>query len=407
MKKVGLIGMFGINNAGDNLEAMATKFLLEKQLKDVDISCFSINLSTMSRTLLGKQRMGSLECVTKPAYLEKEEFWNTIYDLDALIMGGGGILLPIPECDPILLYGSHINIKRVPKTAWNAVGSNWAPLNDRKLLGWYSKIKEAVDILDYVSIRSITTQRLLERSGCMPEKINRVPSLVTAMELDQPELLSELETKYGIHKNQRLIGISIGPEITRNPLDKFINALAKTINEIQTNLSEDYKIIVFPVGEMYGDGAACRMLGELCPDSCVVAKELTATQVWLLIGRLDAYLSMRYHGVVSAIAQSVPTLVLDCYLSNETLGSKLRDLVWDSELEEFYFSPIIEICGDPLFRNFDRVPQTNNISMRLKERIMSLLTPEVKNRWQVVTQKQKAKALDHLQRMIRSLEIDK
>ncbi|EPR10506.1 polysaccharide pyruvyl transferase family protein [Ruminiclostridium papyrosolvens] len=407
MKKIGLLGLFGINNTGDNLEAMATKSLLEKELGDVDISCFSINLSTMARSLLGQQRRGPLECITQPAYLLKEEFWESIYDYDALIMGGGGLLVPLPEYDPILLYGSQIKHERLPKTAWNAVGSIWSPLNDKKLSEWYLKIKEATEIIDYTSVRSITTQRLLELAGCATEMINRVPSLVTAMEMSCPELINEIEVKYNLDKNKYLIGISIGSEITRPPLKQFLEELAKTLNQLQHSISEGAKIIIFPVGEMYDDGAACKILADLCPDAYLVTEKLTPTQIWLLVGRMDAYLSMRYHSIISAIAQSVPTLALDCYLGNETLGSKLRDLMWESELEEFYFSPIIEICGEPQLRSFAKIPQSNNISKRLTQRITYLLSPETKDRWSAVTKKQKAKALEHLHMMIKSLSLDK
>jgi polysaccharide pyruvyl transferase WcaK-like protein len=405
--KIGLLGVFGIRNTGDNLEALATKFLLEKELGQVEVTSFSIGFSPTALSLLGEQRSGPLELISKPVDLTQKDFWETIYRYDALIIGGGGLLAPIREFEPLLFYGSQIEPARLPKTAWNALGSIWTPLAEKKLSEWYRKVKQATEILDYLSIRSLTTQRLLERVGCPSEKIHLVPSSVIGFTIDSPEpIIAKLQSKFNINRSRPIIGVSIGPELTRPPLKEFFNELARALKQIQNTVQKNSQIIIFPVGEMYGDGLACKMLADLCPDAVLITEPLTPTDIWVLTSMFDVYVTMRYHSVVAAIAQGIPTLALDCYLDNETLGSKLRDLLWQSELEYFYFSPIIEICGEPQFRSFAKIPQNNNISKRIIERVMETLTPESKMQWQNVSQIQKVKVSNHYQMMLRALNLN-
>jgi polysaccharide pyruvyl transferase WcaK-like protein len=407
MKKIALLGVYGINNTGDNLEALATKSLLEKQLLQAEIKSFSVSFSPMARTLLGEQRKGRLECDTLSADLTQKEFWESVSEFDALIIGGGGLLAPIPEFEPLLFSGAHIQPGRLPKTAWNAIGSIWAPLADRKLSEWYLKIKRATEIVDYISIRSLTTQRLLEHVGCPPERINLVPSLVTALTIESVEpIVDEFLSRYNIQSCKPLIGVSVGPELMRPPLKDFMGELAKALGQVKNVIPKDGKILIFPVGEMYEDAAACKILSDLCPDALLVKENLTPTQIWGIIGKLDAYLSMRYHSIISAIAQGIPTLSLDCYLGNDSLGSKLRDLIWQSGLEQSYFSPIIEICGDPQYRSFAKIPQINNISKRLFERVIDLLVTQSKKQWMEASNNEKTKALNHLDMMIQALKLN-
>jgi polysaccharide pyruvyl transferase WcaK-like protein len=403
--RIGLLGAFGVNNAGDNLEAVAARAALKKVLPRAEISVFSILFSPATRALMGAAGVSSPECPVQPVDLMGPDFWRLIIEYDSLIIGGGGLLIPVPEFEPLLMEEVSVNPAQLPKTIWNALGSQWTPLADPQLTEWYAKVRRAAERVDYISVRSQTTRRLLERVGCPPERIHLVPDPVISLKIDNlAEIGNQLRETLGLDRDRPVIGISVGPELTREPLKEFLGHLAGALNQIKTSWPRDAQIIIFPFGLMYGDGPACKQLAELCPRSLLVEKPLTALEIWALVSLLDAYLTVRYHGVIAGLAHGVPTLALDCYLANETLGSKLRDLAWQSGLEAYYFSPLMEIGGEPSMRSFAKLPAMGQISRKLTDRIAWLLTAEAQREWKESFKRQEKEVAAHFQRMAQVLD---
>ncbi|GAE87564.1 polysaccharide pyruvyl transferase family protein [Acetivibrio straminisolvens] len=397
--RIGLLGAFGVNNTGDNLVAIATKAAIEERIKDADITVFSPQISAF--TDISKKNESDLSwCAVD---LKKEEFWREIYDYDALIIGGGGLLVPVAEFEPFIFHGTHIDLTRLPKTAWNALGSQWAPTASPKLAEWYAKLKKATDKVDYISVRSITTCRLLENTGCPKDKINLVSDPVIGLSIENSEQMeSEFEKRFHIDRERQVLGVSVGPEIMQASLKLFMTELAKAINALN---SKGVQTIIFPFGLMYGDDIACKELAKLCPGSFLVEDVLSPIETWTLVGMFDAYITVRYHGMVSAVSRNTPALALDCYLSNDTAGSKLRDFIWQCGLDNYYMSPMISVCGEPSTRSFCGMIDTRKIWRKIVEKVEELLSPYAKDMYKRVSQKLNMEVKNHFCNMLKSLDL--
>lgn len=402
--KVGLLGAFGINNSGDNLVAIATKRGLEELIKDIDVTIFSPVFSSLA---VSPEDMGE-GFNWKIANLTDNDFWTKMSNFDALIIGGGGLLVPVPEFEQFLSIGNEIDRCMLPKIAWNAIGSQWSPLHEPELSGWYEKIKNAAEAVDYLSVRSLTTQKLLERVGCPVDKIRLVPDPVINLKINNiKEIQEKLRKKLNINNDIPLIGVSVGPELLKYPLKSFMQELSKALEVIQNNRRQ---IIIFPFGHIYGDYIACQELWKLSPKSLFIREPLNAIEIWAMVGMLDAYLSVRYHGIIAAIANGIPSLALDCYLSNDTTSSKIRDLICQTNLEGYYYSPMIATCGEAMTRSFLLPESIENylnrtISSHIIERTENLLTTNSRRIWAATRRSQSNAALDHFEKMARALEL--
>ncbi len=397
--RVALLGAFGINNAGDNLEAIATKIALEKLVNDIEVHIFSPSFDYLPRSDENMGRGYSWTLVN----LQKKEFWRRISDFDALIIGGGGLLVPVPEFEPFLLSGKNINLNSLPRTAWNALCSQWTPLNEPSLANWYEKVKTAVEYLDYVSVRSITTKKLLQRIGCPTEKINLVPDPVISLKIKNvKDIQDNLCNRFKINPDMILVGVSVGPELMKHPLNEFMEELSKALNIIQ---DRGIQVIIFPFGHIYQDDIACKALWMCCQHTLLIEDQLNAIEIWGLISMLDAYITIRYHGVIAALANGIPALALDCYLSNDTTSSKIRDLVCQTGLEEYYFSPMIAICGEAMSRSFLEDPFDRNLSNKIIGHLENLLTPTASKFWGGKQKKQDHDVMEHFKKMATVLEL--
>ncbi|EGD47001.1 hypothetical protein Cpap_1196 [Ruminiclostridium papyrosolvens DSM 2782] len=400
--KIGLLGAYGIDNTGDNLIALATKHAVEELVNDAEITIFYPNFSK----LFGNRRGDIVADGWKKVDMMSRGFWEEVSEYQALIIGGGGILLPVPEFEPFLLYGSQIDHSLLPKTAWNAIGTQWIPLAKPKISEWYKKLRTATQLLDYVSVRSATTYRILTHAECPMEKVNLVPDPVINLKFnDSEKVRASLLDKFPIDKNKQIIGVSIGPELTKPPLKDFMIDLARALNYLQKVVHRNIQIVIFPFGLMYGDSQACLQLAELCPDSILLKDVTEAKEIWELVGLMDVYLTVRLHGIVAALSHGIPALALDCYLANDTAGSKLRDFMWESELESYYLSPIISICGDPQMRSFTGTLGARNTYKDILRRIEELLIPENRTIWEKVSQKRKEEIKDYIKDMVGFLDL--
>src|SRR4029077_6217178 len=84
--------------------------------------------------------------------------------LDALVIGGGGLVRLEPDFRPFLLGEASDWDPSIP-AAWNSMGAEKAPayLEDQRPA--YRAIKRCCETLAYASVRNDTTARFIRRCG--------------------------------------------------------------------------------------------------------------------------------------------------------------------------------------------------------------------------------------------------
>jgi len=308
--RVGFLGAFSIDNAGDHLIARATRQAIRARTTCDEIVLAPDLPQPGWRHDWSAARGGGVEIRRVPPNRAS----TVTSDLDALIIGGGGILLPHAGFHPYVAWGS------VP-AAWNAICSQNTSHTDPTLSVWYGRVRSACERLRYTSVRNATTEQLLRSCG-VTTPIALVPDVAVGYVPDH-DAETDIQLDALLARGDRpVIGLSAGTAFPADwlaTLDRL--AAAKT-----------FDLVVFGFGRVYGDDETARnVLGRL-PHARAIDASLSADALWRLIGKLDAYLCTRFHAVIAAYVQGVPFLVCDEYTS--TAGtSKIREFLVERGLE--------------------------------------------------------------------------
>lgn len=316
--RIGFLGSYSIANAGDVIVGLATRQAVRARV-DCDEVVLAVELpgTIWHHDWTGLQRV-------PPGDLEGD----FAAGLDALVVGGGGILMPLPG------FGPFVAPSRVP-TAWNAVCSQSTPAFDPALASFYARVGAAAAGLRYASVRNTTTARLVRHAG-YAGALHVVPD---------PALMFEAPLDPGVARavarrtERPLVGLSVGNAL----LDPRAGAFyAELLGDLERRAAAGLiELVVHPFGRVYGDVELARRAAAAMPHARLVGLDLDATATWQLVGTFDLAICARLHAAMAAYAQGVPFLACDEYLADTTATSKLRELVIDRELEAAYLSPFL------------------------------------------------------------------
>jgi hypothetical protein len=333
MPRVGILGAFSIENAGDALLGLAARQALLAALPGCAVELYAPRLPgpRWGHDFTGDRTGVAVTPVTPGEPLA----WAR--GLDALVIGGGGLLGFGEASRPFLLGGDPA--WSGPPAAWHGVcsqGSAWygVPPPARR------EVARCAEQLAFVAVRGAHTERFLRGCGYVgPCRI--VPDPTWLLAEGPPEggrPVDELLEQHGVTPGPGLIGVSVGNALADPRAAGFHAALADAL--IRLAQTSGRQVVLLPVGAVYGDGALARAFAARVPGSIVVG-DLAPLELWRLIGRLELYLGARLHGVLAALAQDVPLVILDEYFSDQTATSKLRELAVDHGLEPFYTCPLV------------------------------------------------------------------
>ncbi len=319
MPRVGFLGAYSIDNTGDVIVGLATR----QQVRARVPGCEEIVMSVELPHSLWRHEWSGIRRVD-PADREGK-FAD---DLDAVVIGGGGILMPLPGFDAFLARG------RAP-SAWNGVCSQSTPWFDPTLGAFYAEVRAACARLRYVSVRNHTTARLVRHAG-WDGPLEIVPDASLAFDAPpDPAVDRELARA----SDKPLVGLSVGNALLDGRAAQFYAELFSELARLVG--ARAIELVVMPFGRIYGDVELARRVAHAIPGARLVATALDPTQTWQLVGKLDLYICARLHAALAAYAQGVPFLVCDEYLSDTTGTSKIRDFIVDRELEPSYLCPYI------------------------------------------------------------------
>ncbi len=316
MPRVGFLGASSIDNTGDVIISLATRQAIRARVACEEVAC-AVDLphALWRHDWTGIRRVDPAD---RDAHFAD--------DLDAVIIGGGGILLPLPGFDAFLRHGRA-------RAAWNAVCSQSTPSFDPTLAAFYGGVRTACESAAYVSVRNTTTARLVRRCGFAGAlEIVPDPSIGFSSDPD-PAVDRELARQGG----RPVVGLSVGNALLDPRATRFYTDLLGGLERLAATGA--IELVVFPFGRIYGDVELARRAAEAMPHARLIGTGLDAVQLWQLVGKLDLHVCARLHAMLAAYAQGVPFLVCDEYISDTTGTSKIRDFVIDRELEASYLLP--------------------------------------------------------------------
>jgi hypothetical protein len=339
MKRVGFLGSFSIDNAGDAIVGYAGRQALRELVPDCEQTVFAPNLPQgIWGHDWGRERGIDAEIVPVPAGGDMS--WAR--GLDALVIGGGGIINLDPAFRPFML-GEPERWDPGQAAAWNGVCSLNQPWYLAEDGGAYEAVRQCTEKLRYVSVRNRTTLSFVRRCGFTGEvHVVPDPALLLSMPPDVDPAVDGLLAESGVDRSNVVVGVSIGSSLEDPRTTDFYRDLFEALVRIRKQNWAPIQIVVIPWSYMRGDERIRDIAAVHLPGAVVIRRRLRALELWRLVGKMSFFIATRYHAMLAAFAQDVPFVVLDEYLSDLTASSKTREFIIEHGLEPNYLCPFLE-----------------------------------------------------------------
>lgn len=338
MKRLGFLGAFSIDNPGDALVGYAGRQALRALVPDAEQVTFA---PAFPHPFWGhatdRARGIDTELVAVPASTDM----SFARDVDALIIGGGGIINLDPAFRPFLL-GDPERYDG-PPAAWNGVCSQNQPYYAAEHAATYEAVRRCCERLRRVAVRNRTTATFVRRCGYEgPLHVIPDPTLLLDVPAGVEGAVDALLDELGVDRGRPTAGVSLGPALLDERTRRFFGELFVALRRLPAQL------VVFPFGPVHGDDQLVDAVAAELPGARAVRRRLAPLEVWRLVGRMSFYVGCRFHAVLAAFAQDVPFVVLDEYLSDQMASSKTREFIADTGLEPHYLCPFLP--GSPAWK---------------------------------------------------------
>ncbi len=349
MKRIGLLGAFSIDNPGDVAIGLAVRRALGRLVPEAELRLFAPRLpgAFWGHDFSGARGL-DVEVLPVPA-VDGPLDWAR--PLDALVIGGGGLIIPERGFDPFLLGDPHAWRDCRVRAAWNAVCAQGGAWDSPGRAAWCAKVRECCERLAHVSVRNPSTADFLRRIGFAGE-IGVVPDCAFGLDLGprpdaEGDPLDALLRRSGLDPAKRRIGLTVGSPLADPCARPFFRRLFASLGRLAREPGfGPAEVVLFPFGTVYGDAHLLAFAGEALPGAKRIAERLAPLDAWRLVGRMDLYVANRLYGMIAALVQNVPFLVLDEYLRPPAATSKVRDLAVEAGLEPHYVCPRLETDPD-------------------------------------------------------------
>jgi hypothetical protein len=357
MKRIGFLGAYSIDNAGDQLLGYAVRQALRERVPGAEHVLLSPALrGDMWRHGWTVERGIDLEVRKIPA--DDSTGWSK--GLDALVIGGGELVRLEPDFRPFLLGEASDWDPSVP-AAWNAIGAEKIPAYVDEHRAAYRAVKRCCETLAYASVRNETTARFVGKCGFAgPLPIVPDPTMLLSLPDSESGRGESILRAAGVDTDRFLVGVSVGNALRDRRARPFFEGL---FAELASRMKV-VEIVLFPFGNVYGDPELQRIAHQAMPLAKLLDAPLTALDRWRVIGALDLHVCTRYHAMLAAFAQDVPFVVLDEYVSAVTGSSKIKDFAVKADLETFYLSPYASTSPRPTMAQAFEVSQAPDVSFR-------------------------------------------
>jgi hypothetical protein len=336
MKRIGFLGAYSIDNAGDQLLGYAVRQAFRERLPEAQ----QVLLAPAMRGNLWRHAWDAERGLDVPVErIPADDSVKWAKGLDAVVIGGGGIVRLEPDFRPFVLGDPDRWNPKIP-ACWNAVGSEATPAYLADHGGDYRRIARCCETLSYVSVRNALTERFVRRCGYAGE-VHVVPDPALLLDVPETDFAERTLRDAGVDTDAFVLGLSVGTSLRDPRTSYFYKELFGALGKLVARRAVE--VVIFPFGEIYGDTELQRMAHAAIPGAKLVDAKMSALDRWRLIGALDLYLCTRYHAMLAAFAQDVPFVVMDEYLSDAMASSKIREFIADGELEGLYLAPYLSM----------------------------------------------------------------
>lgn len=330
--RVGVSGSYGGLNLGDEaiLQGIVT------QLR----ASLPVEVIVFSRNAEDTQSKGFVDRAVQIRRLNRNQARDEVEQLDALILGGGGILYD----EEALVYLREVSLALDLGIPVMIYGISLGPLQNvetRRI------VKELLQRVDVLSVRDRQARRFLEELGIEREiHLTADPALLIEPEETQELLISP--ENYLTNSNRPLVGFSVrepGPAAPNMDVTHYHQLLAQAADFIVDRLDAD--VIFIPMERKNQDiqqshAVVSRM--QCAERALVLRQDLTPSQLLSLMGRLDFAIGMRLHFLIFAALQGIPFLALP-------YASKVTGFLEEFELEVL---PMEKVSTGRLIARIDR-----------------------------------------------------
>lgn len=294
--RVGVTGSYGGMNLGD--EAILHSILAQLR-RDLPVE-----ITVFSRDAEDTLHRHQVERAIPVRSLSRAEVQPEIERLDALIVGGGGILYDA-DAKAYLREATIAKECGVPVMLY-AVGAG--PLDEPAV---QTLVSECLNQVDIITVRERSAQQVLETAGVRHEmRVTADPALLLEATPIDPKALAE----EGLDRKPRVIGMSVRePGVAAPDLDDrdYHGLLANAADFMVDRFDAD--IVFVPMERsvldtQHSHAVISQMLRA--QRATVLKGEYTSGELLSLMGHFSFVVGMRLHFLIFAALQNVPFVAL-------------------------------------------------------------------------------------------------
>ncbi|MEW4309202.1 polysaccharide pyruvyl transferase family protein [Rossellomorea marisflavi] len=364
--KIAIVGNYGNDNNGDEaiLSGLITQ-LGKCGIEKKDITVFSNNpINTTERIrvksipLLIKNKSKLLNIINTIFH-----HWKVVGSFDAIIIGGGGLLMDLYTRD-LPLYSTIGIFGKLKKKKILIYGVGVGPL--RTTLGKFL-VRIISNISVAVSVRDQNSKELLNSLGINKE----------VLVIGDPAFSNDTPI-YSKNKNIKTIGVTAvpyfsknyWPETNKDIYDNYISGMASNIDK----LTENYEVTIKFFSTKYPEDVEVTkdIYKKLKNTDRVelVTENMKPTELIKFISELDLVIGTRLHSLILAVLTETPVIGVEYH-------HKVRDFMNESNLLD-QSVPIGELSEytDLFKRKFESLSldmrQTEDVSSKLRKYYMDI-----------------------------------
>jgi len=302
--KIAMIGIYGgVNrdfNPGNVLIAFYTKREIEKRIKNIDITIFSLDYSLqkgMQKENCFPNTPFEME-INFFAYEQIEKICKILNEQYSAIILGGDIVIGFSDA---FFLKNIINCSNHPKIIMNTVSTLWRP----HLISNIQKknIKTLAEESDYIAVREEYVEELFRVCG-VTKDMYVVPDPVLLHEKSEWRMtdnVADYVKKYKKNK-KKILGIS----------DCFLRERDVIEALIKSSIIKDYTVVFFSYSKRYEHSEKAynynKILGKYCE---YIFEYLNPWETFSLIENLDLCVGNAYHCCIAAITANTPFIGID------------------------------------------------------------------------------------------------
>lgn len=343
-RRIAIVGYFGHRNTGDEaiLRCMLKRLrALEAQHPELELVVFSGHPDETRRTqgvdavasVIPASAADALRHIRGIGLARFMQANLAFLRSEIFVVGGGGLFFDTPGSNRYLrellarMRGAQRLGKRVVAFS---VGVGPLHLEESRAL-----LRDTFARCELILARDPESIAELERAGVPAASVRLTGDCAYLLEVENQPAIERILVRESVPASGRpRIGVCLCKEQTESP--RVRGALIRFCRHLIEPLDAELCFIPMQTLRGFDDRAAAESVAEQLgrPDRVAVVRgEYNAWEIFGLLGRMDAVVSMRLHGVIFALAQALPVLGISYMPKVERVFREIGHLDWQVPLE--------------------------------------------------------------------------